>query len=182
MPQRPAVGELYDPRRSRYPETASWRLSPQREAELLLCFNAPDQHLITAVEGRTGPPRFALVEQPDVLILAVRFEGTGWMEGVWQASRQETEYPPGLPAAGGPLPVVIDLVDALSGVITARSAVTWPPPFATAVRRAIDTQIAGAQDDTAAQRELNALYSRYPTTAKLVRERATATCSGGTPT
>ncbi|MFC7331348.1 hypothetical protein [Marinactinospora rubrisoli] len=183
MQKLPSVGERYDPARSRYPETASWRLSVQHGAELMVSVPAPDQRMIDAVHGRAGAARFALITQPDVLVLATRFgEQTGWIEGAWQAIRQDPGYPPGLSGGDGHLVVRIHLVDALTGLVAAQSLVTWPPAFAAAVRTAIGEQLAGTQDDTAASHQLDALRRRYPTVAKLVRETATTTCTGGAAT
>lgn len=177
----PAVGQLYDPRKPGLPEGMSWTLSV-RGVQLLLPFPRPTQIEIDAVHGQTGPARFALIERPHVLLLCFRFgDGLRWASQPWQARRQETSSPPGLPEGHGRLAVHVYLVDSVSGVVRAHSAVTWPPSFVAALRAAIGRHLTarhltGSRDGTAAGAELYELYQRWPGTAELVRERADATC------
>lgn len=177
----PAIGQLYDPTRPGLPEGMSWRLSTGG-VELLMAFPRPSQTEIDAVHGRSGPARFAVIEQPNVLMLCARFgEGIRWQAQPWQAVRQEPGYPAGLPGADAPADFLlqIHLVDAATGILCAHGEVSWPPPFVATLRAAIDRHLAGAQDDAAASAEIAELYRRWPKTADMVRDRADATCRGG---
>jgi hypothetical protein len=186
----PAIGQLYDPTRPGLPEGQSWRLST-RGVELLLSWPRPSPGEIDAVHGLTGEAQFALIEQPNVLLLCFRLgDGIRWASQPWQAIRQDDGSPPGLPAPlhsadgtnaaeEGHQPVHIYLVDCVTGIVCAHGAGTWPPKFVAALRAAIDRHLAGPQDDAAAGRELDALYQRWPKTADLVRNRADITCRGG---
>jgi hypothetical protein len=179
----PAIGQLYDPTRPGLPEGMSWRLSP-RGVELLLSFPQPSQDEIEAVHGHTGPAEFALIEEPNVLMLCCRFgQGIRWQCQPWQACRQEAGYPAGLPGASAApdfhLRLDIHLVDANTGVLCAHGEVSWPPPFVAAVRAAVDRHLTGPQDDSAAGAEIDELYRRWPKTADMVRDRAEATCRRG---
>jgi hypothetical protein len=93
----PAIGQLYNRTRPGLPEGVSWHLST-RGVELLLSWPNPGGPEIAAVHGKTGEAQFALIEQPNVLVLAFRLgEGVRWTDQPWQASRQESGSPPGLP-------------------------------------------------------------------------------------
>ncbi|MFC8220366.1 hypothetical protein ACFUTY_19600 [Streptomyces sp. NPDC057362] len=178
----PAVGQLYDPTRPGLPEGMSWSLST-RGVELLLSLGDPTPVEIDAVGGRTGPARFAFIEQPNVLLMCFRLgEGIRWSAQPWQAVRQEEGSPPGLPGADQPeahLRIHIYLADAATGIVRAHGTVSWPPWFTAAVRAAIERHLAGPQDDDLAAEEIRDLYRRWPSTADMVRERADATCRGG---
>lgn len=178
----PAIGQLYDPARTRLPSGTEWRLSP-RGVELLLSVPRPDRQWVQAVHGQTGPARFAFVELPHVLVLCFRFgDGVKWSDSPWQAMRQVAlypDYPPGLPGADEPdkhLLINIYLVDSTTGVVAGHGIVSWPPRFVTAVRAALARQ---QDDDAAAGVELDQLYQRFPKVADMVRNRADATCTGG---
>lgn len=178
----PAIGQLYDPTRPGLPEGMSWKLST-RGVELLLSFPRPSPIEVDAVHGRTGEARFALIEQPNMLLLCFRLgDGIRWASQPWQAQRQVPGDPPGLPGddeSVAHLRIHIYLVDSATGIVRAHGEGTWPPKFVAAVRAAIGRHLAGAQDDTAAGTELDALYQRWPKTADLVRDRADVTCRGG---
>ncbi|MGW2273655.1 hypothetical protein [Streptomyces yangpuensis] len=64
----PAVGQLYDPTRPGLPEGMSWSLST-RGVELLMSWRNPSPVEVDAIERRTGPARFALIEQPNLLLM-----------------------------------------------------------------------------------------------------------------
>ncbi len=177
----PMIGQPYDPTRSSWPQGAEWRLSP-RGVELLVCLPCPDEHEVRSFHGGGGPARFAVVESPNVLVLCWRLGGQLWSDQPWQAVRQAAlypDYPVGLPEGGGHLVVCLSLVDSVRGVLRARGVLTWPPAFVADLRGALTRHLAGPQDDEAAGRELDELYSRWNTSSKLVRERATITCKAG---
>ncbi len=175
----PTIGQVYDPLRPELPEGMSWKLST-RGVELLLSFPRPSSTEVDVVHGRAGPARFALIEQPNVLLLCFRLgDGIRWASQPWQARRQQDGSPPGLPGdeqSTGYLPVHVYLVDNATGIVRAHGTVTWSPPFVAAVRAAIGRHLTGPQDNEAAGAELYALYQRWSETAELVRDRADATC------
>jgi len=118
------------------------------------------------VHGHTGPARFALIEQPNVLLLAFRLgDGIRWASQPWQAQRQVAADPPGLPGdddeSAAHLRIHIYLVDNATGIVRAYGQVSWPP-FVAAVRATIGRHLTGPQDDAAAGAELDALYQRGP--------------------
>lgn len=91
-----------DPTRPGLPEGLSWRLST-RGVEPLLSFVLPSQAEIDAVHGRTGAAEFALIVEPNVLMLCCRL-GAGLSRQCqpWHACRQEAGYPSGLPGTEAP--------------------------------------------------------------------------------
>jgi hypothetical protein len=146
-------------------EAMSWRISAI-DIELLIAVANPTHAEVEAAGGLRGPATFALIERPNVLVLAHRFGHSPWAVQPWQATRQENadQYPPGLPAVQRPL-VRVYLVDAWTGRVHAHSATSWSPRFAAGVRAALDRHLAGPQDDADAGAELEALFGRFPTTA-----------------
>ncbi|OLZ51630.1 hypothetical protein BS329_15295 [Amycolatopsis coloradensis] len=163
-----AVGELYNPGKTRWPDGAcQWKLSDQG-VEMVLFFGAPTNVEINAV--KKGDARFALLAGEHALILAHRFDPLPWSDTPWQACRQ-TDAPTGLPLVGpdGHLLVSVTLVDANTGIIKAIRGTTWPARFVEALRAAMGTQARNRSTEIQGATEIDAWYRRYSTTTELVR-------------
>ncbi|MDQ4104910.1 MAG: hypothetical protein M3186_14795, partial [Actinomycetota bacterium] len=165
---RYAVGEPYKPSKTRWPDgVCQWRLSDQG-VEMVMFFAAPTDVEINAV--KKGDARFALLAGEHALILAHRFDPLPWSDTPWQVCRQ-TDMPTGVPLVGpdGHLLVTVILVDSNNGIIKAIRGTTWPARFVEAVRAAIRKQALNKSTDAQGAAEINAWYTRYPSTTELVR-------------
>ncbi|WP_433635598.1 hypothetical protein [Nocardia sp. CA-120079] len=166
-PHRYAVGELYHPNHTRYPDGAiHWELS-ERGATMVMFMAAPTDTEVMAV--RKGAAQFALLAGQHALILAHQFDPMPWSDTPWQVVRQ-TNATAGLPLIGahGHLMVTVFLVDANTGIIAAIRGTTWTARFVEAVRAAIRTQSLNHSTEAQGAAEITTWYQRYPTTDKLV--------------
>ncbi|MGW5569662.1 hypothetical protein ACWEVD_00555 [Nocardia thailandica] len=164
-----AVGKLYHPGVTHWPdEHAEWKLS-EDGVQLLLTYASPTEDEVRAVAK--GRARFALIAGDHALILAHRFEPLNWSDSPWQATRQ-IDQTAGLPylGPGGHLPITVFMIDADTGLIAAIRQTSWNHRFTEAVRKALSTQIRNGSPTAAAQgdTEIDAWYRRYPTTDALV--------------
>jgi hypothetical protein len=163
-----AVGELYRPGRTQWPqEQLVWRLS-DTAVELVMFLRSPTPTEVEAV--RTGAARFALLSGEHSLLLASRFDSLPWSDSPWQACRQ-LDVATGLPLVGdrGHLVVSVILVDTATGIVRVLRQTTWPARFVEGVRAAMRKQARNASTDAQGSAEIDAWYSRYPTTDELVR-------------
>ena len=168
------VGQLYNPKRTRWPETPHLRLSPAG-CELALFFTRPAADEIQQV--RKNPVSFAWVDEDLVSVLCFRFGTLPWMDAPfepWRAPIEDRGVPVGGP--GQRLLLQIVLVDAHTGIVKALRTVTWDPAFAKAVRETIRRQLASPYDHPAAGRQLGAIYQQD---SRTLAGRATVRCTGG---
>ncbi|MFG3602492.1 hypothetical protein [Micromonospora chersina] len=70
------------------------------------------------------------------------------------------------------------LVDADTGVIQAMRQTTWPPGFVRRVAETVNRMLTSGYREQAHD-ALDAIYTRYDTSDRLVAERADITCVGG---
>jgi hypothetical protein len=92
-----AVGRLYSPTRTRWPETPHLRLSPAG-CGLTLFLNEPSAE--EASELATGAVSFAWVDGGPVSVLCFRFGAMSWMDAPfepWQVPESERGVPAGDP-------------------------------------------------------------------------------------
>lgn len=157
-----AVGQLYNPRRTRWPETQQWRLS-EDAAELVMFYPSPTEREIEAV--RTGRARFALLAGEHALALASKFGDLRWSDAFWQSACQ-TDTTAGL--RSGMVQVI--LVDANTGVVKVIRITTWSAQFAQAVRLAIRTQHMNMSTREQGDAEIDAWLAKYPKTVDMVRD------------
>lgn len=173
-----AVGELYHPNRTSWPERPDLSVGPHG-AELRLFFAAPTEKEVTAV--RSGKAQFAWLAGDHAAMLCYRFaDGIPWGDVTYHAAHEPPDRA-GLPPAAG-LACTVILIDAATGIIRGIRMVSWPDRAASALRTAIKEQIRNGYSSTAEQAWINALYSRYSGargTADLVRDRADLTWTGG---
>ncbi|MDF3050211.1 MAG: hypothetical protein K0R87_1849 [Pseudonocardia sp.] len=165
---RYAVGELYHPDVTRWPDgSVQWRLSDQG-VELLLFYTDPTDSEVQAI--RTGQARFALLPGEHALVLAHCFGDQPWGDAPWQACRQ-VDAVAGLPivGAGERLAVTVILVDAATGIVRVLRVVSWPHSLAEAVRHAMRAQARNASTEAQGAAEIESWYRRYPATPDLVR-------------
>lgn len=162
-------GKLYNPNRTTWPDGAlNWTLATTG-VELLMTFSRPTSAEVNDV--RQGPAQFGLLAGDHALMIAHRFGAQPWADAPWQLSRQEVGgYPAGLTevGTGQHLLVQIVLVDADTGIIKALRGTTWPEPFVTALRAAIERQRAAGGRDRDGQQEIERWYARFATTPDLV--------------
>lgn len=162
-----AVGELYNPARTRYPQASQWRLS-ESIVELVVFYPDPTPQEIE--QFRTGRSQFALLAGDHALVLGYRFGDGPWGDSTWQAPRQ-TDLTAGVarrePDEG--LLFVVALVDATTGVVKVLRMTTWSAQFTAAVRDAIGRQLANGATVEAGDREIDRWYARYPRTVDLIR-------------
>lgn len=166
-----------------FPQGAQVTFSTKYVTEMVIFLPDPTPGEIRAVEE--GLVRFALVTQPSILLLLATFSVPGqptktaipWFDCPWQAVREEH---PGFPEGqGGHLALPITLVDTRTGTIKAMRLVTLSPEMTSTLRSAVEYQVANPATDAQAQEAISFLYSRYPTNAALVEQRAEVTCTGG---
>jgi hypothetical protein len=176
---RIAVGELYNPNRRSYSETPLLRVVRGHPVELVLFYESPTEIEIADI-GR-GRAKFAWVTSDHVAVLGFRFGGQRWSDVPYSPHLEDLgSQRAGIEPGQANTPVHVVLVDAATGVVRAQRLLTWPQQFGDAVRTAVDRLLDTPFSRQAHDAGVSALYSRYPDTAKMVRERADVTCTGGT--
>lgn len=172
------VGDVYQARRSSWTESAQLRLAPDgRSGELLIALAAPEQSEITAIES--GRADFAWVNSAHLALVAFRFDqGIDWSDFPYTPHR--AEHPSGIAIDDEPSELLLRvvLVDANTGLVRAVRELCWPAQFAQVARASAARLWESPFSERAADQEQDRLYTRYRTTADLVRRRADATCVG----
>lgn len=176
------VGAPYSTTRSRWPETPILQLVDGGHA-LTLFLETPTRDERQAV--RNGVAEFAWIDAGLAGLLAYRFApGLPWSDCPYTPHREEPGATAHVPAAaeGEHLLVQVAMVDAATGIVAALRQVTWPAAFVNvvgdSVRRMAGEPYNGLEFELAVAR----LYGQYPGpegTARLVADRAVATCVGG---
>lgn len=180
------VGELYNPNRRRWPEGAQFQYRGG-QAELVLFYPDPSRHEIEAV--RKGSSEFGLVVEPPLVVLLYTFgaaKGIPWCDAPFSYHRlkaarpTEAVLPPaweeGSPETRAILQVL--LVDASSGILRAMRAVSLSPEFTRTLHRAIWEQAHREEGPGEFDRALNDLYTRFPTSERLLTTAVARTTGG----
>lgn len=175
-PYRYAVGELYYPGTTRYPDNVAQWVLTDCGIQLALFYRSPFAAETDAV--RRGQPGFALVAGEHALLLGYRFTpGIPWSPAPWQACGQP--LPVGVPMVweDGFLPVLVILVDSTTGLVRALRQTRWSNDFLEHVRAAVRTQVLNGSTDQQGIDEIHAWYQRNPTAEGLLGD-ATAMTDG----
>ncbi|KRF37368.1 hypothetical protein [Nocardioides sp. Soil805] len=176
-----AVGELYDPPLTRFESREAVRLG--RNLHELVRF-WPDPDPMERAAHQAGPAEFALIdESPHLLVLAYRFGDLPWCDSPFQIHRHREEdraWPAGGP--DGQIAMRTVLVDASTGIVVSLRVDALSLGFSNAVRVAVAEQLLHEPNDDEAQRRLNALYDKYPSSEVMARQGATIACSTPEPT
>ncbi|MFE2723935.1 hypothetical protein [Kitasatospora sp. NPDC059327] len=160
---RYSVGELYNPKVTRWPDgRGELRLTPAG-ADFVLFYARPKPHEIQAF---TGNAEFAVINRDHVMLLLYAFtdphdsdpkNGLPWSDAPWEYHRQVAAGTSAtLPDDGFPLHLL--LVDADTGILRAQRITVPSPEFADVLRQAIVRQNSHPADPAAATREIQALY------------------------
>ncbi|MFE0457784.1 hypothetical protein ACFW1A_00805 [Kitasatospora sp. NPDC058965] len=169
-PQQPAlralaVGQLYSPHLTRWPDGAAELRVTRQGAEFVLAISKPANHEVKAF-GK-GSAEFAIVNGDRVTLLLYKFtdpydsnpkHGFSWSDAPWEYHRQAAAVPVDLPE--GNIPLYVTLVDADTGIIQAMRLIGPPAEFTTALRDAVARQRAHPHDPSAATAEINRYYQQ----------------------
>jgi hypothetical protein len=167
-----AVGRLYSPTRTSWPETPHLRLTPGG-SDLTLFLSEPSAE--EASELATGAVSFAWVDGGPVSVLCFRFGAMPWMDAPfepWQVPDSERGVPAGDPDQY--LVLQVTLVDAATGIVKAMRVAGWTPAFAEQVRETLRRQLAAPADHDAAARQVQAMYQH---SSQQLAEQTTVRCS-----
>lgn len=175
------VGTLYSPTRRQWQETPQLRMQAAG-VELALFYASPTPTEVEAV--RHGKAQFAWIDSEHTGMLAFRLgDGVRWSDCPYHPHREQAADPDarvGIPDEWVSTLLTVVLVDAATGITRAILAVSWPERFTRAVRASVRRMLEQPYSDQAHNAAIDNLYARYPTTAKLVHDRADVTCTGGT--
>lgn len=174
-----AVGELYHPSRTSWPQAVQY-LYRQGGHELLLFWPSPAPQEIEAVAE--GKSEFSLlVPSRDLLFFLYRFGDMEWSDqpfSWWLVPSAERTLPNPEPTHQERALLQVRLVDAATGIIKVLRAVSLPPALTAALHEAIRTQAKTAFEARAYDKRIEAAYRQYPTAAQMV-EAAWAFGKGG---
>lgn len=173
-----AVGQLYNPNRTSWPEVAQYQYA-KGEHHLLLFFRDPSDEEIKAV--KSSPAEFALVVEQDIISLLYHFESIPWSDTAYtwhMVPADQRTLPVDVPAGLGALMTII-LIDASTGIVKAIRAVSLGTDFTNALHKAIREQAGKPFDRERYDDQLNKLFVRYPT--HMLLTRAIARYTAGTP-
>lgn len=179
-----SVSQRYHPDRASWPDGVTQYNYRSGGHELILFLARPRSTEVQTV--KRGNTEFALVTQDDLLLLLYRFDKNGdglpWGDAPYSwhlvpADQRDLPSEPETPERRDLLHVL--LVDAADGLIRAIRVVTLSPSFTAVLRGSIREQAARPwPGDAAYDRQLQALYQRFPQTAEML-PLATARTPGG---
>jgi hypothetical protein len=159
------VGERFSPGVGSWPEGAQFACGPGHY-ELAL-FHAEIRADVVD-EVRRGPAEFALIVQPQVIVLAYRFgELIPWQDIPYSWHLQPPArqvIPPVVPSPEARSLLWITLVGARDGIIHAQRGMTLSPSFTRALQNAIGDQAAHAFDPEGCTGAISSIYLGYPQT------------------
>ena len=151
-----AVGRLYSPTRTRWPETPHLRLSPAG-CELTLFLTEPTAE--EASEVATGAVSFAWSMAGQCQCCAsgsVRCRG--WTPRSSPGRCPKASAASLLATRISDVVLQVTLVDAATGIVKAMRVAAWTPDFAEQVRETLRRQLAIPADHDAAARQVRAMY------------------------
>lgn len=145
--------------------------------ELILSFPRPRPQEITAVWEATA--HFAFTVVGDIIVFQYRFGGAlPWSDcGYnWHRVSEDIRTLPDMPAPGERAMLRVILIDANTGIVKALRALTFSHTFIKRLHQAIREQAARPLPDDYEQ-QAERLFVNYST--KMLRQRAIASCTGG---
>lgn len=173
------VGHPYSPGVSHWPETPQFN-HRMNSTELVLFYASPSPAEVEEI--RSAPAEFALYVERDLLVVLYRFGDSPWSDAPysWHLVPEDQRTLPNLTGLQDPhLILVVMLVDAATGILLVNRVVSLAPSFSTALSLAIREQASRPwPGDVAYDRQLAALYQRYPASRDMVRH-ARARSRGG---
>jgi hypothetical protein len=157
------VGELFRPGVRSWPEGAQFHCGPAHY-ELVLFHSEIREDLVDEV--RRGPAEFALIVEPQVIVLAYRFgERIPWQDIPYSWHLQPAErqvIPSVVPSPETRSLLWITLAGAQDGIIHAQRGMTLSPSFTRTLHQAIRDQAARAFDPEECTLALSSIYLGYP--------------------
>jgi hypothetical protein len=157
------VGEPFRPGMGSWPEGAEFACGPGHY-ELVLFHAAIRPDVVEEV--RRGPAEFALIVQPQVIVLAYRFgELIPWQDLPYSWHLQPPArqvIPPVVPTPEARSLLWITLVGARDGIIHAQRGMTLSPSFTHTLHQAICDQAARAFDPEECTVAISSIYLGYP--------------------
>lgn len=175
------VGQPYQPEHpGPMPETPHLRITGT-SLELVIAYRSPTP--AETHEFVHGTVRFAWVDSEQVALLAFKLGSLPWADCPFHPRFvvEAGMTPPRLvPDSGGKvLPMIF--VDAATGLVAAIRLIGLPAQFVTAMAVSVSRMLLLPYDVAAHDAALDALYTRYDTSAQLVQDRADITCVGAKP-
>ena len=159
------VGELFHSGIRSWPEGAQFHCGPGHY-ELMLFHAEVGEDLVEEV--RRGPAEFALIVEPQVIVLAYRFgERIPWQDIPYSWHLQPAErqvIPPVVPSPEARSLLWITMVGARDGIIHAQRGMTLSPSFTRTLHNAIRDQAARAFDPEECTGAISSIYLDYPHT------------------
>lgn len=174
------VGQPYIPGRTEFPEAVQYQYRSGAH-ELLMWLRSPSPREVQSI--RRGSCSFALYTEGDLLVFLYEFEpAIPWSDAPFSIhllpEDQRTIPPPAEMAEPRALLQIV-LVDAATGLVQVLRAVTFSPAFTAALHLAIRRQAErGWPGDAEYDRQLQALYRRFPTSMALRRAAQSWTAGG----
>jgi hypothetical protein len=157
------VGELFHSGHRSWPEGAQFNCGPGHY-ELALFHAEIDADLVDEV--RRGAAEFALIVEPQVIVLAYRFgERIPWQDipYSWHLQPPERQVVPAVvPSPEARSLLWITMVGARDGVIHAQRGMTLSPSFTRTLHTAIRDQAVGAFDPEQCTVAISSIYLEYP--------------------
>ncbi len=147
--------------------------------ELLISYPRPKQEEIE--QFHHGMVRFAWVDSEQTAVFAVKLGDLPWADCPFHPrliidAGMQTPRLPHKSTAGKVLPMIF--VNGISGIVVGIRMIGLPPKFVTAMSATITRMVQTPFNPAAHDDAIVALYGKYPTAAKLVRDRADITCIG----
>ena len=165
-----AVGQLYLPSRTSYPEGCEYNFSANGH-ELKLFFNNPSKGEIHEV--RKGLPRFKLLfYRKSVVFLCFKLGALPWSDAPyswWRVPEEVRSQPQPIPEGEGALLTIV-LIDSETGIVKAIRAIGLPTDLSRELHRAIAHQTENPELAGRYDADINAAYRQFLDTDAMVRE------------
>lgn len=169
-----AVGQLYLPDRTSYPEGCEYNFSDNGH-ELRLFFNSPTKGEIHEI--RKGRDQFKLLfYRGSVVFLLYKFGSMPWSDAPyswWRVPEGRRTIPQPVADGEGAL-LTITLIDASTGIVQAIRAIALPTDLSRQLHRAIAAQLENPVLAGRYDADVDAAYRQFPDTEAMVREVAGA--------
>jgi hypothetical protein len=172
------VGELYNPNRTKWPETPQYNFR-NGQHELLIFLNSPTPSEVESV--KKGEAHFAFAFEGEIIFLMYKFDPeVPWSDCSFTIHLlpEPEQILPGAEATAQTRAIVsVILIDAATGVIKVMRQMTFSPDFTRKLHKAIREQASQPFDGARYGRAVNSLMAKFKTGDLL--KRAVATTRGG---